>query len=94
MNFKPSLGHFKTDVMCRSAKLTFMTGDKTDKATIEKLESALDNHRIDQFEILLYKKAGKCLRIFFCFRVCFFFAVWSTLYHTAEVLIVSSYNIL
>ena len=36
-----------------------MAGDKTDKATMEKLERTLDNHMIDQFEILVYKKNCK-----------------------------------
>ena len=50
-------GFNRADVMQRSAKCSFMVGDKTDKPTMEKLERTLDNHMIDQFEILLYKKA-------------------------------------
>ena len=52
-------GYNRADVMQRSAKATFMVGDKTDKTTMEKLERALDNHMIDQFEILLYKKGSE-----------------------------------
>lgn len=64
--------------MARSAKLTFMTGDKTDKATLEKLESALNNHRIDQFEILLYKKNGKS------FNKVFTFVFWNANHFTIK----------
>ena len=49
--------------MQRSSKIVWMVGDKTDKATVEKLNSALENHLIDQFEILLYKdkEKNKCM---------------------------------
>lgn len=57
-------GYNRADVMQRSAKVNFMAGDKTDKATMEKLERTLDNHLIDQFEILLYKKTCKYLKQF------------------------------
>lgn len=48
--------------MQRSGKCTFLAGDKTDKTTMEKLERTLDNHMIEQFEILLYKKGGEYRR--------------------------------
>ena len=33
-----------------------MYGEMTDKATINALEKCLDEHSLEQFEILLYKK--------------------------------------
>uniref|UniRef100_T1JZC8 Cyclic nucleotide-binding domain-containing protein n=2 Tax=Tetranychus urticae TaxID=32264 RepID=T1JZC8_TETUR len=42
--------------MQKSCRCTFMYGEMTDKATISKIENALDNHSMEQFEILLYKK--------------------------------------
>lgn len=42
--------------MQKSCRCTFMYGEMTDKLTITKLEQALDNHSLEQFEILLYKK--------------------------------------
>lgn len=36
-----------------------MYGEMTDKQTIMRIEQALDNHAIEQYEILLYKKTSK-----------------------------------
>ena len=41
-----------------------MYGDMTDKATITALETCLDTHALDQFEILLYKKTRKSIPLF------------------------------
>lgn len=35
-----------------------MYGELTDKQTISQVEQNLDNHSMDHFEILLYKKSG------------------------------------
>lgn len=43
-----------------------MYGEMTDKATISKIEQTLDNHSLEQFEILLYKKTRKSM-LFFVF---------------------------
>lgn len=45
--------------MQKSCRCSFMYGEMTDKATITKIEQALDNHSMEQFEILLYKKTRK-----------------------------------
>ena len=64
--------------MQKSARCSFMYGEMTDKTTITRVEQALENHAIEQFEILLYKKTRKshfdfhlfcgyfCLPILFC----------------------------
>lgn len=49
-------GYNRAEVMQKSCRCTFMYGEMTDKATISKVEIALDNHSMEQFEILLYKK--------------------------------------
>ncbi|XP_074594624.1 potassium voltage-gated channel protein ether a go-go isoform X2 [Brevipalpus obovatus] len=50
-------GYNRAEVMQKSCRCTFMYGEMTDKATIIKVESALDSHSMEQFEILLYKKS-------------------------------------
>lgn len=45
--------------MQKSCRCTFMYGEMTDKQTISRIEQVLDNHVIEQFEILLYKKTRK-----------------------------------
>lgn len=45
--------------MQRSGKCTFLAGESTDKGTMDKLEAAMDNHSIEQFEFLFYKKNRK-----------------------------------
>ena len=49
--------------MQKSAKCTFMYGEMTEKATVAKLELAMENHSMEQFEILLYKKNRKSLKL-------------------------------
>lgn len=47
--------------MQKSCRCTFMYGEMTDKGTITKIEQSLDNHALEQFEIMLYKKNRKYL---------------------------------
>lgn len=61
----------RAEIMQKSAKCTFLAGDKTDKATLEKLERTLDNHMIDQFEILLYKKNSESSSLSLTKRIIF-----------------------
>ncbi|KAI2805179.1 Potassium voltage-gated channel sub H member 5 [Blomia tropicalis] len=49
-------GYNRAEVMQKSARSSFMYGEMTDKQTITRIEQALENHAIEQFEILLYKK--------------------------------------
>ncbi|XP_076334897.1 potassium voltage-gated channel protein eag-like isoform X2 [Tachypleus tridentatus] len=42
--------------MQKSCRCSFMYGDMTEKSTINGIEQCLENHFLDQFEILLYKK--------------------------------------
>lgn len=42
--------------MQKSCRCSFMYGELTDKQTISQVEQNLDNHSMEQFEILLYKK--------------------------------------
>ncbi|XP_027198883.2 potassium voltage-gated channel protein eag-like isoform X1 [Dermatophagoides pteronyssinus] len=49
-------GYNRAEVMQKSCRCTFMYGEMTDKQTISRIEQVLDNHVIEQFEILLYKK--------------------------------------
>ncbi|UYV74707.1 KCNH5 [Cordylochernes scorpioides] len=54
-------GYGRAEVMQKSCRCTFMHGEMTDPATVDKLDRALDNHYVDQAEILLYKKNSKSL---------------------------------
>ena len=45
--------------MQKSARCSFMYGEMTDKQTTTRIEQALENHAIEQYEILLYKKTSK-----------------------------------
>jgi len=60
-----------------------MYGELTDKQTISQVEQNLDNHSMDHFEILLYKKSGpqtrKYLNIFIFFTI---FAIFHQLLPT------------
>ena len=57
-------GYNRAEVMQKSCRCTFMYGDMTDKATITALETCLDTHALDQFEILLYRKTRKSIPSF------------------------------
>ena len=48
-------------VMQKSCRFSFMYGELTDKNTISALNDALETHRQEQYEILLYKKNRKSL---------------------------------
>lgn len=52
-------GFGRAEVMQKSAKCSFMYGEMTDKATVAKLDAAMENHIMEQVEILLYKKNRK-----------------------------------
>jgi potassium voltage-gated channel Eag-related subfamily H protein 5 len=49
-------GYNRAEVMQKSTRCSFMYGEMTDKTTITRIEQSLDNHSMEQFEILLYKK--------------------------------------
>lgn len=51
-------GYNRAEVMQKSCRCSFMYGELTDKQTISQVEQNLDNHSMDHFEILLYKKSG------------------------------------
>lgn len=51
-------GYNRAEVMQKSCRCSFMYGELTDKQTIGQVEQNLDNHSMDHFEILLYKKSG------------------------------------
>ena len=65
-----------------------MYGEMTDKQTISRIEQVLDNHVIEQFEILLYKKTRKSiiyitfiyLSFFFCFVLKILLVIWFWVY--------------
>lgn len=57
--------------MQKSTRCSFMYGEMTDKQTITRVEQSLDNHSIEQFEILLYKKTRKFYFFFFFFHTYF-----------------------
>lgn len=68
-------GYNRAEVMQKSCRCTFMYGEMTDKQTISRIEQVLDNHVIEQFEILLYKKTRKSIiYITFIYLSFFFFA--------------------
>ncbi len=52
-------GYNRAEVMQKSTRCSFMYGEMTDKTTISRIEQSLDNHSMEQFEILLYKKTRK-----------------------------------
>ena len=60
-------GYNRAEVMQKSCRCSFMYGEMTDKATISKIEQTLDNHSLEQFEILLYKKTRKSMLFFVLF---------------------------
>lgn len=65
LSFCKISGYNRAEVMQKSCKCTFMYGEMTDKSTIAALERCLDNHSLDQFEILLYKKTRKFISSLF-----------------------------
>ena len=52
-------GYNRAEVMQKSCRCSFMYGEMTDRNTITRIEQSLDNHSMEQFEILLYKKTRK-----------------------------------
>ncbi len=55
-SFCKTSGYNRAEVMQKSCRVGFMYGELTDQATIEQIETTLDQHQTEQFEILLYKK--------------------------------------
>uniref|UniRef100_A0A336LSJ2 CSON015324 protein n=1 Tax=Culicoides sonorensis TaxID=179676 RepID=A0A336LSJ2_CULSO len=49
-------GYNRAEVMQKSCRCGFMYGELTEKETVSRIEYALENQQLDQFEILLYKK--------------------------------------
>lgn len=54
-----------------------MYGELTDKQTINQVEQNLDNHSMDHFEILLYKKSGPQTRKYYWLEQALGFSKWS-----------------
>lgn len=54
--FCKTSGFNRAEVMQKSCRFSFMYGELTDKNTISALNDALETHRQEQYEILLYKK--------------------------------------
>lgn len=53
------VGYTRAEVMHRSSSCSFMFGEQTDKETIRKIESCLQQYASEQLEVRLYKKNSK-----------------------------------
>lgn len=58
------VGYTRAEVMQRSCNCSFMYGEQTDKETIKKTDTALENYQVEQVEIRLYKKNSKTMLFF------------------------------
>lgn len=63
------VGYTRAEVMHRSCSCSFMFGEQTDKETIRKIESCLQQYESEQLEIRLYKKNSKFYSTTTCERV-------------------------
>ena len=53
-------GYSRAELMQRGANCSFMAGELTNRETIRRIDSCLENNEQEQVEILLYKKNSEC----------------------------------
>lgn len=68
-----------------------MYGELTEKETVSRIEYALENQQLDQFEILLYKKNSKNL-FFLTVMICITLSFLTTYRNTIMAFTTNSTN--